>query len=186
MKPLPLCLTILGVFAIPLAAQSCYGPVPLKPLNLYCSNAAPVCATNGHWVWGCSQGQEPAPAYVPIPLGVVQPHINTPAEAEAERAQIRSIQLQNERMDLQNQQIRSRPFRQSKADKEEDRLAGENLDRLNASLGLIPQPIIDRPEHPGMQTIVSGLSQGHILNCKAKSVARGRDLVTCTILVEKR
>jgi hypothetical protein len=68
------CCTFVAVFvslAIRLVAQTpaaCMSEVvPIKPSNLFCSNAAPVCiidqsGVNGRWVWGCPAASSAAPS----------------------------------------------------------------------------------------------------------------------------
>src|ERR1700685_135132 len=102
---------VCGLVALPLSAQTplaCSAqPVPLKPLGLYCQDAAPTCVIDGpargHWVWGCPASGTGVPpgggvAILPAPT---MPHINTPDEIMMKAEQLRNLRLQNQQ--LQNQ-----------------------------------------------------------------------------------
>jgi hypothetical protein len=83
--------------------------VPLRPVGLYCENAAPTCVIDGpargHWAWGCPASGDvsavPPGGGVAILPRIQSPHINTPTEVMMKAEQLRNLQLQNQQ--LQNQ-----------------------------------------------------------------------------------
>lgn len=108
-------LALLTSLLYPLSAQvplACAAQlVPLKPIGIACSNAAPVCMTdsagiNGKWVWGCPATADPATQLdSTIPLRVTQPKQKTYTELLKDAEELRRLRLENQRIE---QEIRSR------------------------------------------------------------------------------
>lgn len=105
-----------GLALHPLAAQTpiaCVAQLmPLKPLSLSCSNAAPVCLTdqngmNGHWVWGCPSASETKPDtawQIPLSVGSKVP-LADPIQLRIEVERLRQLQLQNQQQPRTAQQV---------------------------------------------------------------------------------
>ena len=108
----------LSLANLPLLAQTpaaCMGQlVPIKPSNLFCSNAAPVCATDqsgvrGRWIWGCPvpAASSPAPSGPDWTKLLPQP---PPAESASDialkAAQARQMRQQTELMREQAEALR--------------------------------------------------------------------------------
>lgn len=191
-------LTLVAVFFVaafhPLVAQTpiaCSGQlVPLKPLAMAsCQNATPVCLTDanglrGHWVWGCPSGSQTAPSapspYVPIPLGVIQPHFNTPLENATEAERLRSLRLQNQQMEQQLRQQQQEPEQ-----------ARQEVGPEPESLPSLPiSKVSAKQSAANFEKIDLALKQGHMLACQSEKI--GKDALgtlskmTCTILIDKK
>ena len=114
----------LSLANLPLLAQTpaaCLSQVvPIKPSNLFCSNAAPVCATDqsgvrGRWVWGCPNpaSSSPAPSGPDWTKLLPQP---PPAESASDvalkAAQAREMRQQTELMRQQTEVLRQQNEKQ--------------------------------------------------------------------------
>lgn len=79
---------------------------PLKPTEISCPNATLTCQTGadpmrGVWVWSCPGTSQPA---TQIPLGVIQPQIMLPSQAERRVLENRQLELQNRAIEQQLRQ----------------------------------------------------------------------------------
>ncbi len=178
----------------PLVAQTpiaCAGQlVPLKPVAMAsCTNAETVCIADqygmrGHWVWGCPSGSQTAPSaplpYVPIPLGVIQPHINTPLENATEAERLRSLRLQNQQMEQQLRQQQQEPEQ-----------GGQEVEPEPQPLPSLPiSKVSPKQSTANFEKIDLALKQGHMLDCQTERI--GKDALgtlskmTCTILIDKK
>lgn len=110
--------TFCGLAILPLSAQTplaCVAQlVPLKPVGLFCKEAAPVCITdssgaNGEWVWGCpapTSSNPTIPTQVIPPQPVKPPQINSAIDVYLKAEQIRQMRQQTELMRQQTEALR--------------------------------------------------------------------------------